>query len=178
MNFCSNCGSNQIQLEIPEGDNRLRYCCPDCDTIHYQNPNMVVGCLIDFEGKILLGRRAIEPRAGYWGLPAGFLENGESVEDGAVRETVEEVGLAPEIIRLHCVYSIPRINQIYVFFLAKVNDPTLNLGPETLEADYFLPENIPFEQIAFPSSVFAINKYLEYRGKNHPEAHIGGWKDD
>ena len=163
---------------VPKGDNRPRFCCPICDTIHYQNPNMVVGCLVDYEGKILLGRRAIEPRAGFWGLPAGFLENGESVEDGAKRETMEEVGLKVEILRLHCVYSISHINQIYLFFLAKVTDPTLILGEETLEADYFRPADIPFEKIAFPSSVFAIQKYLENKDKYHSAAHIGGWKGD
>ena len=103
---------------IPEGDNRKRYCCQNCHTIHYQNPKMVVGCLPYFEDKILLCKRAIEPRYGYWNLPAGYLENGETLEGGALREAQEEAGIDIQIERLHCVYNIPRISQIYFFFLA------------------------------------------------------------
>jgi len=161
VKFCSNCGSSDISLSIPKGDNRMRYVCANCGTIHYQNPKMVVGCLPVWEGKILLCRRAIEPRKGYWNLPAGYLENGETVEDGALRETREEAGIHVELGRLHLLYNLPHINQVYLFFLAKMTSPHIDIGEETLEAQLFEPGDIPFAEMAFPSSTYAINKYLE-----------------
>lgn len=176
MNFCSHCGSAQLIHTIPEGDNRLRYVCTQCETIHYQNPKMVVGCLVEWEGHILLCKRAIPPREGYWNLPAGYLENGETLQEGALRETREEAGLEVDLIRLHAVYNIPRISQIYFFFLAKANQEHIPGGPESLEARWFLPEQIPFEDMAFPSSTYAIQQHLQ----SPPEAidvHLGGWQD-
>lgn len=177
MNYCSHCGSQDLELKIPEGDNRPRYVCPDCGTIHYSNPKMVVGCLPFFEDRILLCKRAIEPRIGFWNLPAGYLENGESVEEGARRETLEEAGIDVEIIRVHCLYSIPRINQVYCFFLARMYSPEWRIGEETLEADLFRPEEIPYEDIAFPSSVYAIRRYLEDKENAVFYTHVGGMKN-
>lgn len=173
MNFCSNCGSDQLRFVVPEGDNRPRYICANCHTIHYQNPRMVVGCLPIWEGKILLCRRAIEPRSGYWNLPAGYLENGESTQEGALRETQEEAGASVEIVRPHCLYNLPQINQVYLFFLARMLSPELNIGPESLEAQLFAPQDIPYEDMAFTSSTFAIHKYLEFLGTPFVEVHVG-----
>ncbi|MEO0473882.1 MAG: NUDIX hydrolase, partial [Bacteroidota bacterium] len=158
---------------IPPDDNRPRHVCRNCGTIHYSNPKMVVGCLPYFGEKILLCRRAIEPRVGFWGLPAGYLENGETLEGGAIRETMEESGAEIDIIRLHCVYNIPRISQIYFFFLAKMKSERLNIGPETLEAQLFAPKEIPFADMAFPSSTFAIKQYLQYVDKDFEGVHQG-----
>ena len=176
MKFCSNCGSDRIALSIPAGDNRLRYVCPNCNHIHYQNPNMVVGCLATWEGKILLAKRAIEPRYGYWNLPAGFLENGEAVEDGAIRETLEETKANVKILGIHCIYSISRINQIYVIFLAEMQSSTFELTEESLDVKLFSPEEIPWQEIAFPSSVFALRKYLQDKEKGIKAAHLGRWE--
>lgn len=175
MKFCSECGSDQLKWEIPPDDNRMRYICPQCETIHYQNPKMVVGCLPVFEGKILLCKRAIEPRIGFWGLPAGYLEMGETLEGGALRETAEESGAEVEIIRLHCVYNIPRISQIYFFFLAQMKSPELKLGVESLDGRLFDPKEIPYEDMAFPSSTFAIRRYLEFLEQDFEGVHVGSW---
>ena len=175
MNYCSHCGSDQLVFEIPKEDNRPRFCCRNCDTIHYSNPKMVVGCLPYFEERILLCRRAIEPRKGYWGLPAGYLENKEAVEAGALRETFEEAGIQVELERMHCIYSIPRISQVYIFFLARMTSPEILIGPETMEAKLYQPEEIPYDKIAFPSSVFAIKKYFQDLKTGFNGVHIGGW---
>jgi ADP-ribose pyrophosphatase YjhB (NUDIX family) len=137
---------------------------------------MVVGCLTVFDGKILLCRRAIEPRKGYWNLPAGYLENGESLQGGALRETEEEAGVQASIARLHAVYNIPRINQVYFFFLASVPDAQLGGGPESLEVAWFAPEEIPFEEMAFPSSTFAIRQYLSHLPSGFTGVHVGNWE--
>ncbi|MEL7340018.1 MAG: NUDIX hydrolase [Bacteroidota bacterium] len=176
MNYCSHCGSDQLKWEIPPDDNRPRYVCANCQTIHYQNPKMVVGTLPIYDDKILLCRRAIEPRKGYWGLPAGYLEMGETLDGGAFRETVEESGAQIEILRLHAVYNIPRISQIYFFYLARMLSDQLDIGPETLEADLFGPEEIPYEEMAFPSSTFAIKKYLEHKDNKFVGVHQGHWQ--
>ncbi|WNJ16391.1 NUDIX hydrolase [Pontibacter sp. G13] len=176
MNFCSNCGSDKIRLEIPEGDNRLRFVCKSCHTIHYQNPNMVVGCIPVFEDQILLCRRAIEPRSGFWNLPAGYLENGETLEEGALREAREEAGIELELLRLHSIYNIPRINQVYFFFLTAMKTPEFRIGPETLEAQFFHQSEIPYHDMAFPSSSFALKKYFHDRAEGFSTVHLGGWE--
>jgi ADP-ribose pyrophosphatase YjhB (NUDIX family) len=173
VNFCSHCGSRDLQFIVPKGDNRSRYCCETCGTIHYQNPRMVVGCLPVWEGQILLCRRAIEPRSGYWNLPAGYLENGETTQAGAIRETLEESGAAVEIVRPHCLYHLPQINQVYLFFLAQMHSADLDIGPESLEARLFAPAEIPYEDMAFTSSTFAIHKYLEFRDTAFHGVHVG-----
>lgn len=173
MNFCSHCGSGRLTFRIPEGDTRPRFCCEACGTIHYQNPLVVVGAIARWEGRILLCRRAIEPRAGYWNLPAGFLENGETLAQGAARETLEEAGATIEIERLHSVYDIPHVRQLYVFFLANMHSKAFESGPESLETALFLPEEIPFDDLAFTSNHYALRRYIEM-----PEfagVHISGY---
>lgn len=174
MNYCSQCGSSKLTFDIPEGDNRPRHICPNCQAIHYQNPKVIVGCLPIWEDKILLCRRAIEPRAGYWNLPAGYLENGETLKEGALRETREESGAEVEILHLQTIYDIPQIGQVYVIFLAQMKSPQLNIGPESLEAGLFSPEEIPFEDIAFTSSTFALNQYL--RVPHSTEVNFGTYR--
>ncbi|MEO0895023.1 MAG: NUDIX hydrolase [Bacteroidota bacterium] len=177
MNYCSNCGSKDLAFVIPEGDNRPRYVCGNCQTIHYSNPNMVVGCLPVYEDKILLCKRAIEPRRGYWNLPAGYLENKETVEEGAKREVMEEAGIDVEIVRLHCIYSIPRISQVYCFFLANMKSPEWEIGEETLEAGLYTAEEIPYDEIAFPSSIYAIKKYLKSLETGFEGTYVSSWND-
>ena len=148
MNFCSHCAS-PVTLEIPDGDNRLRYICTACHKIHYQNPRVIVGCLPEFEDKILLCRRAIEPRYGLWTLPAGFMENGETVEDGAMRETMEEANASVEIIDLFTVFSVPHINQVLMLFRAKLLNLDFYAGSESLEVQLFSEAEIPWDDLAF-----------------------------
>lgn len=148
MRFCSNCGASTIH-RVPEGDNRPRDLCERCGTIHYQNPKIIAGCVVLEGDQVLLCRRAIEPRLGLWTLPAGFMENGETVEQAALRETWEEARARPIIDRLYVVTSIPSISQVYMLYLAHLNGGTYESGPESLETALFQIDDIPWEHLAF-----------------------------
>lgn len=172
MKYCSNCG-NELSHRIPDGDTYFRYICDYCTRVHYQNPRMIVGCLPVWQEKILLCKRAIEPRYGKWTLPAGFLENGETAEAGALRETKEEAGADVEIIRLHALYSIPKVNQVYAIFLARMINELLNPGEETLECSFYPPDKIPWDEIAFSAVKFSLKKYIENLSQNSSETYLG-----
>ncbi len=161
MNFCSNCGSDQLHFKIPKGDNRPRFICNNCKQIHYQNPKIVVGCLPFYEDQLLLCKRDIEPRKGFWNLPAGFMENGETVEEGAMREVWEEAKAKVELLHLHTIFNIIHVNQVYLLFLAKLETPDFGAGDETSAAQLFKLDEIPFDQLAFNSNKFAIQRYID-----------------
>ncbi|MGE6385102.1 NUDIX hydrolase [Pseudomonas sp. NPDC078416] len=148
MKFCSNCGEQVIQ-RIPEGDSRPRYVCEHCDTIHYQNPNIVAGVVPVWGEKVLLCRRAIEPRLGYWTLPAGFMENGESVEQAARRETLEEACAEVEDLHLYSMIDVPHINQVHIFYRSNLVKPEFAAGIESLEVKLFDEADIPWSELAF-----------------------------
>lgn len=148
MKFCSNCGEQVIQ-RIPEGDSRPRYVCEHCDTIHYQNPNIVAGVVPVWGEKVLLCRRAIEPRLGYWTLPAGFMENGESVEQAARRETLEEACAEVEDLQLYSMIDVPHINQVHIFYRSNLVKPEFAAGIESLEVKLFDEADIPWSELAF-----------------------------
>jgi ADP-ribose pyrophosphatase YjhB (NUDIX family) len=171
VNYCSKCGSIEVSLLIPEGDHRERFICQSCQTVHYENPKIIVGCLPLYEDKILLCRRGIEPRLGFWNFPAGFMENGETVQEGAKRETWEEVGLEVDIIRLHTIYNILHINQVYLVFLAQVKDLNWKLTHETLEIQLFSESNIPWNDLAFPSNHYTLKKF--FNNREFQGVHIG-----
>ncbi|MEI6459733.1 MAG: NUDIX hydrolase [Pseudomonadota bacterium] len=162
MNYCSHCG-NSVSLRVPEGDNLCRHVCIDCGTIHYENPKIIVGCVPEYDGRILLCRRAIEPRHGYWTIPAGFMENAESLARGAARECLEEAGAAVEIGSLLAIVNVIHAHQVHVMFRARMADATFAAGAESLEVDLVREENIPWSEIAFPSVEFALRRYLEDR---------------
>jgi ADP-ribose pyrophosphatase YjhB (NUDIX family) len=148
MKFCSQCGNPVIQ-RIPEGDSRLRYVCEHCHTIHYQNPNIVAGCLPVWGEQVLLCRRAIEPRLGYWTLPAGFMENGETIEQAARRETVEEACATVGDLSLYMLIDVPHISQVHVFYRADLADLDFAAGIESLEVQLFDEADIPWSELAF-----------------------------
>jgi ADP-ribose pyrophosphatase YjhB (NUDIX family) len=173
MNFCSNCGSGELSFIVPEGDNRPRYVCPNCDAIHYSNPKIVAGCLPIWQGQVLLAKRAIEPRLGFWNVPSGYLENGETVEEGALREVWEEAMARPVITQLHAIFSIPHINQVYIHFLAQLEEPVFGVGSESLEVRLFKEEDIPWEDIAFTSSRFTLTNYFDDLKKGNHQIHLG-----
>ena len=176
INFCSNCGSADVKYIIPAGDNRQRHACMDCGFIHYINPRIIVGCLPVYRGKILLCRRNIEPRKGLWNLPSGFMECGETTQEGAIRETYEESKAEVEIIKLHAVYNLPHADQVYLHFLAEMKSDHFEVTPESSEVKLFAPEEIPFDKMAFSSSTFSISKYIENPDPNDPTVHIGTYK--
>lgn len=149
MRFCSHCGQS-LERRVPEGEDRERDVCPACGTIHYQNPKMVVGCLIEEAGRILLCKRAIEPRKGYWTVPAGFLELGESAMAGAMRETVEEARARVRILAPYAHIDVPHIGQAYIMYRAALLDGEFGPGPESLEVKLVEMQDIPWAEIAFP----------------------------
>jgi len=160
MKFCSTCGSDRLEFRIPEGDSLPRHVCAVCGTIHYSNPKVVVGCLPEWEDRVLLCRRAIQPRLGLWTLPAGFLEDGESVTTGATRETLEEANARVEVGPLYTVISITHISQIYMMFRARLTDLDFGPGPESLEVRLFAEEDIPWERLAFRTIGRTLRNYF------------------
>ncbi len=159
MKFCGACGE-AVQLQTVLGDSVLRHVCGSCKTIHYVNPKLIVGCLPVYEGSVLLCKRAIEPALGLWTLPSGFMEIGESVEQGALRETWEEAHAEVEIVRLFSEYSLPHIGQVYLLFLARLKNLNFSAGQETLETRLYSKEEVPWDQIAFSAVRFALEKYF------------------
>ena len=160
--YCSQCGA-PVSVRIPEGDSRERDLCDQCGAIHYQNPRMVVGTLPVWEDRILLCRRAIEPRYNTWTLPAGFMELGETLGQGAERETREEAGARIALGPLFSVIDVPHVDQVHVFFLAQALDPQLDPGPESLEARYFEPDDIPWDDLSFRTVSATLRLFLEDR---------------
>jgi ADP-ribose pyrophosphatase YjhB (NUDIX family) len=148
MKFCANCGAAVVK-RVPPGDTLPRWVCDACGEIHYQNPKLVVGTVPEHEGRLLLCRRAIEPRYGYWTLPAGFMENGETVLQAALRETLEEAGAYVEVSAPFSMISVPYVNQVHVFYLARLRSLEFKPGEETLEVGMFSEAEIPWEQVAF-----------------------------
>ncbi len=172
MKFCSQCGEN-VSLRIPEGDTLPRFVCTACAHIHYQNPKMVVGCLPEWDEQILLCRRAIEPRRGLWTLPAGFLENGETAQAGAARETLEEANARVEIGGLYSFISLPHISQIYVIFRGRLLDLDFGAGQESLEVRLFLQQQIPWDELAFRAIHYTLQRYYEDRTRGAYGVHVG-----
>ncbi len=173
MNYCSECGG-KLHVATPLMDNRPRHICDDCGVIHYENPKVIVGTLPVYEGSILLCRRAIEPRLGFWTLPAGFLENNESTEEGAKRETFEEAGAKyGDTSMLYRVFDIPHINQVYIFYLAQLATPDFFAGEESLEVAFFDEEEIPWSSLAFPVMKDILVEYFSDRKVGEFKARSG-----
>ena len=172
MKFCSACGA-AVERRVPTGEDRERWVCPTCATIHYENPRMVVGCIIEEEGRVLLCKRAIEPRYGYWTLPAGFLELGESTVQGAVRETLEEAGARVQVIAPYAHFDIPQIGQAYVFFRARMLAPEFFAGSESLEVKLVTHADIPWDELAFPSVRVALQLHKEDASRGRDRIHHG-----
>ncbi len=177
MNFCPQCGSPDLQRTVPEGDNRPRIVCSDCRTIHYQNPKIVTGCLPVWEDRVLLCRRAIEPAYGLWNVPSGYLENGESVLEGARREVREEAAAEVDVDYLISLYNIERINQVYLQFVGKLVDGAFGIGPESLDTALFNEQEIPWQEIAFTSSAFTLRRYFDNRRAGVHRLHRGSYPD-
>lgn len=172
MKFCSNCGA-PVTLRVPPGDSLPRHVCDACHAIHYQNPRMVVGCIVEWEDRILLCRRGIEPRHGMWTVPAGYLENGETTSQGAIRETLEEANARVEIGPLYALYNIPHISQVYILFRARLLDDRIKPGAETLEVKLFPEEEIPWERIAFATVRNTLQHYYSDRRSGEYQFHMG-----
>jgi ADP-ribose pyrophosphatase YjhB (NUDIX family) len=162
MKFCSQCGG-PVALTVPSDDDRPRHVCPACGVIHYQNPKLVVGCIPEWDGRILMCRRDIEPRRGYWTLPAGFLENGETTADGAQRETLEETGSRVADLTPYLMVDIVHINQIYLMFRSRLVAPDFHPTRESSEVMLLAEDEIPWDEIAFKVVEKTLTYYLQDR---------------
>ncbi len=150
-------------LRVPPGDNLPRWVCDACGEIHYQNPKLVVGSIPEYEGKVLLCRRAIEPRYGYWTLPAGFMENAESTAQAALRETLEEAGAQVALGEPFSMISVPTVNQVHLFYRARLLGLEFKPGEETLEAALFEEGRIPWKDIAFRTVALTLQHWFADR---------------
>lgn len=173
MKFCSQCGTDNIRWEVPNGDNRPRHVCGNCSEIFYQNPKIVVGCIPEWEDTVLLCRRAIEPRHGYWTLPAGFMENGETTQEAAERETLEEANARVELLGLYTVMNIPHTSQVYMMFRSRLLDLEFGPGAESLECKLFREDEIPWQELAFPTIVHTLKLFFEERRQARFGVHLG-----
>lgn len=171
MRYCTHCGG-PLLLEVPSGDDRQRHCCRVCGLIHYRNPKMVVGCIPRWKDQILLCLRAIEPRAGKWTLPAGFLENNETVSEGARREVMEETRASVHELKPYGLYDIPHISQIYLFFRAKMENNRFEPTYESRDVRLFSEDEIPWDQLAFPVVKKTLKRYMQDRRAESFPFHI------
>ncbi len=164
MKFCANCGAKVVQ-RVPPGDTLPRWVCDECGEIHYQNPKIVAGTIPEHEGRILLCRRAIEPRYGYWTLPAGFMENDESTSQAAARETLEEAGANIEMGEPFTLISVPRVNQVHLYYRARLRNLEFKPGEETLEVALMAEGEIPWQEIAFRTVGLTLKHWFADRGR-------------
>jgi ADP-ribose pyrophosphatase YjhB (NUDIX family) len=172
IKHCRICGS-EVNWRVPPTDNRERAVCPACGEIHYENPLSVVGTLPVWGEQVLLCRRNIEPRYGLWTLPAGFLELGESVAAGALRETVEEAGARVELGTLFTMLDVVRVGQVHLFYLARMLDDSLAPGPETIEARLFREDQVPWDQLAFRTVRLTLEYFFADRASGSFQLHTG-----
>ena len=170
--YCPQCGAGDLLHRVPDGDTRLRYCCPKCGHIIYQNPLVVAGAILEWQGKWLLCRRAIEPRSGKWTYPAGFMENRETVEECARRECAEEATAEAGALRLFSVHSLPHVSQVYVTYVGALSGGCAEAGMETAEVRLVAPQDIPWDEIAFEVIRANLELYLEH-GPDSGTVHTG-----
>lgn len=173
MKFCSEC-AHPVSLLIPPDDNRVRFVCEQCGVIHYENPKLVIGSIPVWDDGdqpcVLLCRRAIEPRLGYWTLPAGFMENGETTSDGAARETMEEAGANIALHELFSMFNVPHVHQVHLFYRATLLDLDYAPGIESLEVKMFAEKDVPWNEIAFQT----VSHTLRFFFADHARVRDGG----
>lgn len=161
MKYCNQCGSSNLRYIVPEGDNYQRFVCENCGEIHYINPKMIVGCMVVKDAKVLLCRRNIEPQLGKWNLPCGFLEMDEDLKTGAARETMEESLVEATNLSLFSVYSIPVFGQVFFHFMANMANDTYGITPESSEVAFFGKDDLPWDDLAFSSTRFCLERFFE-----------------
>jgi ADP-ribose pyrophosphatase YjhB (NUDIX family) len=171
LNFCSHCGSPVIS-KIPAGDHLPRFVCTGCGMVHYKNPLLVLGCVPEWLSRIRLCRRAIEPRRGFWTVPAGFMENNETMEAAAARECYEEALAKVEIGSLLAVVNVTHAGQVHVMFRARLAAPEFAPGPESLEVGLYEESQVPWSDLAFPSGEFTLRRYFADRAKGREDYHF------
>jgi ADP-ribose pyrophosphatase YjhB (NUDIX family) len=171
MNFCPSCAA-PVERRVPEGDHLPRFVCTRCGTIHYRNPKLVTGCIPEFDGRILICRRAIEPRRGYWTIPAGFMEVGETLQEAAARECQEEALARVEIGNLCAIVHVLHAEQVHVMFRAALAEPSFGVGAESLEVELCSEQELPWADLAFASVEFTLRRYFEDRAAGRSGLHF------
>jgi ADP-ribose pyrophosphatase YjhB (NUDIX family) len=171
MKFCPNCAAPVVQ-RVPEGDHLPRDVCTACGTIHYRNPKLIAGCVPEHEGRILICRRAIEPRRGYWTVPAGFMEVGETLQQAAARECHEEALARVAVGGLLAIVHVLHAEQVHVLFRARLAHPAFGIGPESLETVLCEERDMPWAELAFASVTFALRRYFADRAAGREELHF------
>lgn len=177
IKYCNQCGA-PVKLSIPADDTHERHICTRCGFIQYQNPRIIVGCLPVWEGKILIAKRAIEPQYGKWTLPAGFMENAETLEEGAARETKEETGAIVKVDYLQAMFSLKQVNQVYALFKADMQEAQFHSTAETLECKLVTPDEIPWDKLAFRAIEFALKSYINDIQSGNKTTHVGEFTGD
>lgn len=172
MKYCSECGA-EVEWRQPEGDNRKRFVCVECSTIHYQNPKIVAGCIPVWQDKVLLCRRGIEPRYGKWTLPAGFMENQETTVEAALRETREEACAQVDVVDLFTMLSLPHISQVYMMYRGVLLNEDFFPGEESLETRLFAEHEIPWDEMAFPVITATLELFFNDRKQGNFRIHTG-----
>lgn len=171
MKYCSSCG-HAVDYRVPPGDQRERAVCGQCGAIHYQNPRIVAGCVVEHAGKILLCRRAIEPRRGFWTNPAGFMELGETLHGAAARETREEALAEVQVGSMLSAISVLHTGQVHIFFRARLDGPRFGSGTESLDVQLFDEAAVPWDEMAFRSSIFSLQRYFDDRRAGQERLHF------
>jgi ADP-ribose/FAD diphosphatase len=172
VKFCPQCGAPLVR-RVPPGDDRERSVCTACEAVHFENPKVVAGCLVEDEGRLLLCRRAIEPREGLWTVPAGFLELAEGMVEGARRETREEALADVEVVAPHAYLDLPHIGQTYALFRARLRAPEFGPGAESLAVEFFDADRLPWDELAFPVVHHALRLWQQDRATGRRRLHLG-----
>jgi ADP-ribose pyrophosphatase YjhB (NUDIX family) len=171
MRFCSHCGQD-LTVRIPEGDNLPRHVCAACGMVHYLNPKLVAGAVLEAsDGRLLVCRRAIEPRHGLWTLPAGFMELGETATEAAAREAREEACASALDLALHCVIDVPRVSQVHLMFRGRLADDRHAPGAESLDTRLVAADALPWDELAFPSVRRALERFVADRARGRFDVH-------
>ena len=171
MNFCPSCAA-PIERRVPDGDHLPRFVCTRCGTIHYRNPRLIAGCVPEYDGRILICRRAIEPRRGHWTIPAGFMEVGETLQQAAARECQEEALARVEIGNPCAIVHVLHAEQVHVMFRAALAEPSFGAGAESLEVELCAEHELPWADLAFASVEFTLRRYFEDRAAGRSGLHF------
>lgn len=173
IRFCSQCGGNEVLMQVPPGDTHQRPVCQQCGHIVYQNPTVIAGCIIEHEGKFLLGKRAIDPMKGKWSIPAGFMENGETVEQAAVREVLEETGARVDVLSPYSIFSVPQMNQVYIIFRARFMGFQQPFGDETEAVNFVTKSEVPWQDLTYPAIGQILSRYINEDGHGQFGLYMG-----
>lgn len=177
MNYCSECGSANLELRTTGHDTHSRLVCADCDKIFYHNPRVIAGCIVEQDGKYLMCQRAITPRPGTWTLPAGFMECKETVEQAAAREVFEETGARVDIVAPYSIFSVPQISEVYIMFRATLIEFAEPHGPETQQVAMLAPDEIPWDNIFYPAIKDILQRYIDEKARGTFGIYMGCSED-